>query len=161
MMQLRPTDLARLLSLVPACLLFLPASAGAQLREPSATVIAIPPLATAKDVKTDSGTTWGLANQIADLISADLKSTNSFIVANVKDVRIPSYPEVTAPSYGTWRSAGAKLLLSCFVNARSDGRLTIGCYVYDVQSGREVDRQGFAVATTEWRRAAHRCADMA
>ena len=124
-------------------------------------VIAIPPLATAKITETDAGDTWTLANQIADLISADLKSTGRFIVADVKNIRIPSYPEVTAPSYPQWRAANAKLLLSGFVNARQDGRLTIGCYVYDVQSGRELARQGFAVGTGDWRRAAHLCADSA
>ena len=127
----------------------------------AAVVIAVPTLATAKNVDTDAGNTWSLANQIARLISADLSSTNRFIVADVKNVRIPSFPEVTAPSYAQWRSAGAKLLLSGFVNARSDGRVTIGCYVYDVQSGRELTRKGFAVAPAEWRRAAHRCADAA
>lgn len=126
-----------------------------------AVVIAVPTLAIAKNVDTEAGNTWSLANQIADLISADLRSTNRFIVADVKSVRIPSFPEVTAPSYAQWRSAGAKLLLSGFVNARSDGRLTVGCYVYDVRSGRELTRKGFAVAPSEWRRAAHRCADAA
>jgi TolB protein len=89
-----------------------------------AVVIAVPVLATAKKVETDAGNTWSIANQIADLISADLRSTNRFIVADVKSVRIPSLPEVTAPGFAQWRSAGAKLLLSGFVNARSDGRLT-------------------------------------
>jgi TolB protein len=152
--------LNRLLFAAPA-LLALVSPALAQEPEPTATVVAIPPLATAKDVKTDAGTTWGLANQIADLIKADLRSTTSFIIADSSKVRIPSFPEVTAPSFAQWRSVAAKLLLQGFVNARSDGRLTIGCYLYDVQSGREVARQGFAVATGEWRRAAHRCADMA
>jgi TolB protein len=146
---------------VAAFVLASAAPAWAQEPEPTAQVIAIPPLATEKVVDTDAGNTWGLANQIANLIAADLKLTNSFIVADVSKVRIPSYPEVTAPAYPQWRAAGAKLLLSGFVNARSDGRLTIGCYIYDVQSGRELDRQGFAVAQNEWRRAAHRCADMA
>ena len=151
---------------VPAAL-FLSGAANAQDRpapDPvtaSAVVIAVPPLATAKIVETDGGTTWEIANYISGLITADLKSTNGFIVADVTKVRIPSFPEVTAPAYPQWRAAGAKLLLSGFVNARSDGRLTIGCYLYDVQSGRELARQGFAVAPAEWRRAAHRCADTA
>lgn len=142
-------------------LLALGGAASAQEPEPTAQVIAIPPLATEKVTDTKAGTTWGLANQIANLISADLKLSSKFIFADIQKVRIPSYPEVTAPSYPQWRSVGAKLLLQGFVNARSDGRLTIGCYLYDVQSGRELARQGFAVATDEWRRAAHRCADMA
>ena len=141
--------------------LLLSAPATAQEPEPAAKVIAIPPLATDKVTDTDAGTTWGLANQIANLITADLKFSSKFIFADTQKVRIPSYPEVTAPAYQQWRSAGAKLLLSGFVNARSDGRLTIGCYLYDVQSGRELARQGFAVSTSEWRRAAHKCADMA
>ncbi|MFP5328764.1 MAG: Tol-Pal system beta propeller repeat protein TolB [Alphaproteobacteria bacterium] len=124
-------------------------------------VIAIPPLATAKITETEAGDTWVLANQIADLISSDLKSTGRFIVADIRKVRIPSFPEVTAPAYPQWRAANAKLLLSGFVNARSDGRIAIGCYVYDVQSGRELARQGFALNPGDWRRAAHLCADAA
>ena len=90
-----------------------------------------------------------------------MKTTTSFIVADSSDVRVPSYPEITAPAFAQWRAARAKFLLSGFVNARNDGRLTVGCYLYDVQSGREVARQGFAVSPNEWRRAAHRCADTA
>lgn len=145
--------------LLPALLAF-GSAALAQEPEPSAQVIAIPPLATEKVTDTAAGTTWGLANQIANLISADLKLSSKFLFADIQKVRIPSYPEVTAPSYTQWRSVGAKLLLQGFVNARSDGRLTIGCYLYDVQAGRELARQGFAVSTGEWRRAAHKCADM-
>lgn len=150
----------RLISLAAASAALVATAAVAQ-KDPTASVIAIPPLATANNEQTEVGNTYTIANHIADLIAADLKSTTSFIVADTKKVRAPSYPEVTAPAYPQWRSVGAKLLLSGFVNARSDGRLTIGCYVYDVQTGRELARQGFAVAPTEWRRAAHRCADAA
>ncbi|HUG45853.1 MAG TPA: Tol-Pal system protein TolB, partial [Sphingomicrobium sp.] len=155
------SSLSRFALLVPGLALILsPAVAGAQ-RAPTATVIAVPTLATQKNVETDAGDTRSIAHQIAALIAADLKTTGDFILADVKNVRTPSFPEVTAPAYPEWRKAGAKLLLSGFVNARADGRLTIGCYVYDVQSGRELARQGFVVTTGEWRRAAHLCADAA
>lgn len=127
----------------------------------TATVIAVPTLATPKDEPTEAGSTWALANQMADVITSDLKSTNAFIIADVKSVRIPSYPEVTAPSYALWRGVGAKALLSGFIQKRSDGRLMIGCYVYDVQKERELTRTGFLVVPADWRRAAHRCADAA
>ena len=159
-MKLRSPSL-RYFGCASALAILMSASAASAQQRATATVIAIPPLATAKNVDTDDGNTWSIANQIAQLITADLKTTNSFIIADVGKVRIPSYPEVTAPAYREWRGVGAKLLLSGFVNARNDGRLTIGCYVYDVQSGRELARQGFAVAPGEWRRAAHRCADAA
>lgn len=126
-----------------------------------ATVIAIPVLATPKVVDTPAGSTWAIANQMTDVIAGDLKTTSSFIVANVKDQRLPSYPEVTAPSYSEWQNAGAKALLTGFVEARPDGRLMVGCYVYDVRQQRELARQGFIVAPADWRRAAHKCADVA
>lgn len=128
---------------------------------PAAVLIAIPPLATPEIVDTPVGDTWTIANGIADLITSDLKSTDRFIIADASKVRLPSFPEVTAPAFPQWRAAGTKLLLSGFVQARSNGRLMVGCYVYDVQKGTELTRKGFLVTPTEWRRAAHRCADAA
>lgn len=160
-MQLRSSSRRTCLAFASALAAVTSAPPAAAQQQSTASVIAIPPLATAKNVETEAGNTWSIANQIAELITADLKTTNAFVIADVEKVRIPSYPEVTAPAFREWRAARAKLLLSGFVNARSDGRLTIGCYVYDVQSGRELARQGFAVAPGEWRRAAHRCADAA
>jgi TolB protein len=158
MMKFRMSGFA---ALVPAFAVLLSAAGAQAQRASTATVIAIPTLATEKNVETDLGNTWSIANQIAGLIAADLRTTGQFVVADVKAIRVPSFPEVTAPAYPDWRRAGARLLLSGFVNARADGRLTIGCYVYDVQAGRELARQGFVVTTAEWRRAAHRCADAA
>ena len=43
----------------------------------------------------------------------------------------------------------------------SDGRLTFGCYVYDVDKGRELARKGFVVGRNDWRRAAHKCSGLA
>ena len=57
--------------------------------------------------------------------------------------------------------AGAKALVTGFVQSRSDGRLTFGCYVYDVEQGRELGRMGFIVSKNDWRRAAHKCSGMA
>ena len=84
---------------IAAPLLLVPAAAQSQRTEPTAVLIAIPPLATAENVDTEAGKTWSIANQIAELITADLKTTTSFIVADASDVRVPSYPEVTAPAF--------------------------------------------------------------
>lgn len=126
---------------------------------PPVLVVAIPPLATPKDVETPAGTTWAIANQIADLIAKDLRLSRRFLPADVKARRVPSYPEVTSPDYALWRGAGARALVSGFVQSREDGRLTVGCYVYDVQRKRELTRKGFVISPTDWQRAAHRCAD--
>ena len=44
---------------------------------------------------------------------------------------------------------GAKALIAGFVQARPDGRLTVGCYVYDIDKGRELGRTGFVASTGE------------
>ena len=64
------------------------------------------------------------------------------------------------PAYAEWRGAGASALVSGFVEQRGDGRLTVGCYVHDVTAGRPLANQGFTVAPADWRRAAHKCADI-
>ena len=150
-----------MLRFVPAILTaaLLAAPAAAQTEAPPVLVVAIPALATPKDESTSAGSTWAIANRIAELIAKDLQSSGRFLPVNVKSIRSPSYPEVTAPAYATWRNAGARALVSGFVQARSDGRLTVGCYLYDVRAGRELTRKGFLIDPTDWRGAAHRCAD--
>ena len=152
----------KVLRLIPAILaaLFFASPAPAQTAEaPPVLVVAVPPLATPKDVETPAGTTWAISNRIAELIAKDLRWSRRFMPVDVKSLRAPSYPEVTAPNYKLWRGAGARALVSGFVQARSDGRLTIGCYLYDTHSQRELTRKGFLIAPNDWQRAAHRCAD--
>lgn len=136
-------------------------AAGAQPspQDAAALTVAIPALTTPKNEGTPAGTTHAIATRMADVISKDLTRTGRFLALDISKVRQPSYPEVTAPAYATWRSAGAGALVSGFVQARPDGRLTVGCYLYDVQRGRELTRTGFLIAPADWRRAAHKCSD--
>jgi TolB protein len=127
----------------------------------AATVIAIPPLSTPSDKPTSAGGTLSLAWQASQLIAQDLRTTSETMPLPPKQKDYYSYPEVTAPTFSRWRSAGAKMLVTGFVQARSDGRVTFGCYVYDVDKGREVARKGFVVAPEEWGRAAHKCSGLA
>jgi TolB protein len=47
------------------------------------------------------------------------------------------------------------------MSARNDdGRLTVGCYLYDVALEQQLVREGWVVAPADWRRAAHKCADL-
>jgi TolB protein len=125
-------------------------------------VIAIPPLSTPDDKPTGGGqTTLGLAWSASQLIASDLRSTGEMMALPPDQKDYYSYPEVTAPSYPKWRAAGVKALLTGFVQARPDGRLAVGCYVYDVERRRELGRIGFVVAADEWRRAAHKCSGLA
>lgn len=121
--------------------------------------VMVPPLATPKIADTRAGQTHALGLQVAEIIAADLRSTGSALIIGPDKARVYSYPEVTGPLFSTWRTLGAKMLVTGFVQARQDGRLTVGCYLYDVASGRERARQGFVVPVEELRRGAHRCAD--
>ena len=102
-----------------------------------------------------------MAWEASQLIASDLRSTAELVAIPPDQKDYYSFPEVTAPSFSKWRTRGAKLLLTGFVRSRPDGRLTVGCYAYDVQTGRELGRKGFVVAPDEWRRAAHKCSGVA
>lgn len=139
-------------------------SAAAQAQQPgaaAASVVAVPPLSTPEDKKTSAGGTLGIAWQASQLIAQDLRTTSEIMPLPPAQKDFYSYPEVTAPSFQKWRAAGAKVLVTGFVEARSDGRVTFGCYVYDVDKGREVSRKGFVVDPADWQRAAHKCSGQA
>jgi TolB protein len=75
-------------------------------------------------------------------------------------LRPVAFPEVTAPAFDYWGGTGAQALVQGFIRANGDGTLTVGCYLYDVAARTELARQGFVVPPSDWRRAAHKCADM-
>ena len=150
-MTLRP------LLLIVSAMLASPAAAQAPMP-----VIAVPPLSTPADKPVGGGqTTLGVAWQASQLIAADLRTTAETLAIPPEQKDYYSYPEVTAPTFSRWRAKGAKGLLTGFVRAQPDGRLAVGCYVYDVEKGRELGRTGFVVDADDWRRAAHRCSGLA
>jgi TolB protein len=136
------------------------AAAAQQPGTPAATVIAVPPL-TSPDSGSKGNEMLAIGWQATQLIEADLRQTAELMPLKPNRDDYYSYPEVTAPSFSKWRSAGAKALVTGFVQNRSDGRVTVGCYVYDLEKGREVGRKGFVIAPSDWRRAAHKCAGLA
>ena len=105
------------------------------------------------------GAGGSLGRQIAEVVASDLRSTGLFTPLGPAGIGSYSLSQAASPAYAEWRSAGASALVSGTVEARADGRITVGCYLFDVAAGRELARQGFAVAATDWRRAAHKCAD--
>lgn len=127
----------------------------------TAPVIVIPPFAFQANQATSAGDVGSIAHQAAELVAADLRSSGELVPLGPKDQARYVYAEVTAPRFSIWRKTGAKALVTGFVTPRDDGRIAVGCYVYDIAGGREIGRQGFVVAADEWRRAAHRCADTA
>ena len=121
--------------------------------------IMIPAMPTAQAVQTPAGNTEALGRQIAEVIAADLRNTGLFKPVGPDGVRAPSVGEVRAPDFTYWRNGSAQALVQGYVQAGAGGRLTVGCYLYDVALGTQLTRSGFEVGPSDWRRAAHKCAD--
>ena len=104
----------------------------------------------------------GLAvgRDIAEVIASDLRSTGRFTPIGPGGIGTYAQGQAAAPAYGEWRGAGAGALVTGYAEPRADGRLTVACYLHDVTAGRLLANQGFTVGQTDWRRAAHKCADL-
>lgn len=122
--------------------------------------IAIPAMPTAQIVVTPAGSTDALGRQLADVMTADLRNSGLFSPLGPGALKPIDYQDVTAPQFDFWGSSGAQALVQGYIRANGDGTLTVGCYLYDVFARTELSRQGFVVAPGDWRRAAHKCADM-
>ncbi|MCW1382656.1 Tol-Pal system beta propeller repeat protein TolB [Novosphingobium sp. KCTC 2891] len=124
--------------------------------------IAIPAFPTDSPVPTaaEGGNTAALGQNLARVVFNDLRNNGLFKPVGPDALPGIGYPQVTAPSFDVWRGRSAEMLVQGFVKAAPDGKLTVGCYLYDVALGSELARQGYVVQPSDWRRAAHKCADM-
>ncbi|WP_374526770.1 Tol-Pal system beta propeller repeat protein TolB [Novosphingobium sp.] len=124
--------------------------------------IAIPAFATNADVatQTSAGSTGQLGFALANVITADLKNNGLFKPTGPGSLPRPALSEIQAPNYPTWTGRKADMLVQGYVRAEPDGQVTVGCYLYDVALGQQLGKAGWTVAPAEWRRAAHKCADM-
>lgn len=124
--------------------------------------IAIPAFPTNASVSTaaEGGNTEALGRNVARVVYNDLKNNGLFKPVGPDALPAIDFPQVSAPAFDGWRGRSAEMLVQGFVRANDDGRLTVGCYLYDVALGSELARQGYVVKPEEWRRAAHKCADM-
>ena len=141
-------------------LLMLGIGSAAAAQQPAATVIAIPPLSS-PDSGNKGNEMLAIGWNVTQAIEADLRQTAEVTPLKPNRDDYYPYPEVTGPNFTKWRQAKAKTLITGFVQGRSDGRVTVGCYVYDVEKARELGRKGFIIGANDWRRAAHKCSGLA
>ena len=125
--------------------------------------IAIPAFATNADVatQTSAGGTAALGFSLASVIYGDLKNNGLFQPTGPASLPHPALGQIQAPDYPGWQGRGTDRLLQGYVRAEPDGNITVGCYLYDVSLGQQVAKAGWTLAPGEWRRAAHKCADLA
>jgi TolB protein len=122
--------------------------------------IAVPAMPTPVSSATLAGETGALGRQVAEVVAGDLRGSGLFRPIGPSGLPAVSYPQVQAPDYPYWTGSGAQALVQGYVQANANGSLTVGCYLYDVALKSELTRQGFLVQPRDWRRAAHKCADM-
>jgi len=124
--------------------------------------IAIPAFATNRDVPTPANSqgTAALGVELARVIYNDLRNNGLFRPVGPDSLPQPTYQQITAPSWSAWSGRSAEMLVHGYVQAGAGDRLTVGCYLYDVQLQQQLVREGWDVAPTDWRRAAHKCADL-
>ncbi len=124
--------------------------------------IAIPAFATNADIptQTSAGGTAALGFSLAQIITADLQNNGLFKPTGPAALPRPALGQVQAPDYPTWSGRGADMLVQGYVRGEADGQVTVGCYLYDVALNQQLGKAGWTVAPSEWRRAAHKCADM-
>jgi TolB protein len=124
--------------------------------------IAIPGFAADRNVETPANSlgTAELGREVARVITANLQNNGLFQPIGPDRLPLPSFAEITDPTWGNWRGRGAEMLVHGYVRARSDGRLVVGCYLYDVALQDELVREGWVVPPADWRRAAHKCSDI-
>jgi TolB protein len=124
--------------------------------------IAIPAFATNRDEPTPANAqgTQALGAELARVIFGDLRNNGLFRPVGPDALPRPGYDEITDPAWNTWRGRSAEMLVHGYVRANADGGLTVGCYLYDVALQSELVREGWIVQPAEWRRAAHKCADL-
>ena len=124
--------------------------------------IAIPAFATDRNVSTPANAegTAALGVELARVITADLRNNGLFKPTGPDALPKPTFANINSPSWATWSNRGAEMLVHGYVRARSDNRLTVGCYLYDMALQDRLVSEGWVVAPADWRRAAHKCADL-
>lgn len=124
--------------------------------------IAIPAFATNADVPTQasSGSTGATGVAVAEVITADLRNNGLFKPVGPGTLPRPGFEQVQAPAFEVWSGRSAEILVHGYVRANGDGNLTVGCYLYDVALKQQLTKAGWVVPPSDWRRAAHKCADM-
>ncbi|WP_313440329.1 Tol-Pal system beta propeller repeat protein TolB [Novosphingobium sp.] len=124
--------------------------------------IAITTFATDADVPTgtNAGSTAALGRALSQVVAADLKNNGLFKPSGPDGLPQPAYSQVQTPDFPVWSARAANMLVQGYVRAGSGGQITVGCYLYDVALKQQLVKGGWQVPPSDWRRAAHKCADM-
>ena len=150
--------------------------AGAAAAQPTPPAPAPPPAADGGDIQIDQGQlnplpiaipaltgtdarTGKLGAQVSEVVAADLERSGFFRA--LPESSFPPPPDVAfQPKFDAWRPTGAQDLVNGQATLDADGRLRAAFRLWDVASGRQLDAVEFTSTPDNWRRVAHRIADV-
>ncbi len=115
--------------------------------------IAIPPFVGA------AGSVDELSQNVAQVITADLKRSGLFAPVDPSAFIEPLVPPSVTPNFANWRPLNAQALVSGGVSTTGDGRIMAEYRLWDVVSGQYLVGKQFFASPDNWRRLAHIIAD--
>ena len=115
--------------------------------------IAIPPFVGA------GGGVDELSQNVAQVVTADLKRSGLFAPINPAAFIEPVVPPSVTPNFVNWRPLNAQALVSGSVTPTGDGRVMAEYRLWDVATGQYLAGKQFFAAPENWRRLAHIIAD--
>jgi len=115
--------------------------------------IAIPPFVGA------AGTVDELSQNVAQVVTADLKRSGLFAPVDPAAFIEPVVPPSATPNFVNWRPLRVQALVSASVVPTGDGRIMAEYRLWDVVSGQYLTGKQFFASPDNWRRLAHIIAD--
>ena len=106
------------------------------------------------------GDQGGLAADISQVITADLRRSGIFAPADPSTfIEVAIDPNGT-PRFGDWRIIGAQALITGGVFTQQGGQIRAEVRLWDVFGGEQLVGQSFVTSPENWRRVAHMISDM-
>jgi TolB protein len=100
-----------------------------------------------------------LSQNVAQVITADLKRSGLFAPADPAAFIEPVVPPSATPNFNNWKPLNVQALVSGAVSATGDGRISAEYRLWDVVSGQYLVGKQFFASPDNWRRLAHIIAD--
>ncbi len=107
----------------------------------------------------DGGSVDELSQNVAQVLTADLKRSGLFAPVDPSAFLEPVVPPTVTPNFANWRPLNAQALVSGSVATTGDGRIMAEYRLWDVVSGQYLVGKQFFASPDNWRRLAHIIAD--
>lgn len=117
------------------------------------------PIAITNFTYSDGGTNPKSAQDIPNVVEADLERSGLFEPIERAAFLEPTLGSEAIPTFANWRKIDAQALVTGTVSSSPGGKLTVSFRLWDVLSERQYAGKSFTVDEKNWRRVSHLIAD--